>query len=161
MKRAMLMLLVIIAPAWLHAQTIPACKADDLVKRIANGKDTVFVINFWATWCVPCVQELPQFNALYQDLAGKPVKMLLVSLDFKEDYPMRLATFIERKHLKPDVTWLNETNPNDFLPKIEPKWEGSIPATLVVSTGRSYRKFIESTITEDQVMKCVNDALAK
>jgi thiol-disulfide isomerase/thioredoxin len=47
-------------------------KLDDLDKRIANGKDTTYVINFWATWCSPCVAELPNFEKLHLANLKKP-----------------------------------------------------------------------------------------
>ena len=82
------------ASLWAKAQ-IPAYKAKDLVTRVSNT-DTFYVVNFWATWCGPCVKELPEFTKLSNQLAGKPVKILLVSLDFKEAYPKKINTFIEK-----------------------------------------------------------------
>src|SRR5690606_7705667 len=83
----------------INAQDIPVYKAEDVLNRTRN-KDTFYVINFWATWCGPCVKELPEFDALREDIKDRPVKILLVSLDFKEDYPKKLRHFIKKKRLK-------------------------------------------------------------
>jgi thiol-disulfide isomerase/thioredoxin len=115
----------------LKAQSIPAMKAEDIIKY-AWSADTVYVINFWATWCQPCVQELPEFNKLFAKSMSEPVRVLLVSLDFPEAYPTQLQTFVQRKGIKPPVAWLNETDPNVYIPKLDNTWQGSIPATIFV-----------------------------
>jgi thiol-disulfide isomerase/thioredoxin len=132
------------------AQSIPAMSIDEVIKR-SSSKDTTYIINFWATWCAPCVEELPVFNKLHQRYGDKPVKVLLVSLDFKQDYPMKLNTFLQRKSIKPDVIWLSDTNPNVFVPKVDNAWEGSIPATVVVRPATGDKKFIEGQVTEKQL----------
>src|SRR5690606_11749856 len=114
----------------IQAQDIKAYKVEDLTKRI-SAKDTVYVVNFWATWCGPCVRELPEFDKLKSQLEGKPVKILLVSLDFKDEYQKKIPKFIKKKKLEHEVVWLNETDANYFIPKIDDRWQGSIPATLI------------------------------
>ena len=140
---------MLFATLQISAQQIPAYNSDKIMQSASSG-DTVYVINFWATWCVPCVQELPEFNALKARYAKKPVKILLVSLDFKENYPYKLEGFIKRKNITPDVAWLSETDPNIFIPKIDESWQGSIPATLIIQPGR-FRKFIEGETTVGEV----------
>lgn len=133
-----------------NAQQIPAYSTDELIKH-TSSKDTLYIINFWATWCVPCVQELPEFNSLKKRYENSPVKVMLMSLDFKEDYPYKLARFIEKKKLTPEVAWLSDTDPNVFIPKIYNSWEGSIPATIIVHPGKGFKKFIEGSVTEKQI----------
>ena len=130
---------------------------NEIIAR-ASSKDTVYIVNFWATWCAPCVAELPEFNALQNDYKDKPVKVLLVSLDFREDYP-KLGRFLERKKMTPEVVWLSDTNPNDYIPKVDNSWQGSIPATVVVAPGKQYKKFIEGSITERQIKAIADRAL--
>jgi thiol-disulfide isomerase/thioredoxin len=137
-----------------NAQQIPAYSAEDIIHHTSN-KDTVYIINFWATWCAPCVHELPEFNKLHGYYAGKPVKVLMVSLDFKEDYPNKLAGFLRRIKLEPEVVWLSESDPNTFIPKIDNSWQGSIPATLIVQPGKGFKQFIEGIITEKKIRKIV------
>ena len=156
MKKVLLLLAIVLCACKLQAQQIPAWSAGDIMARVSSP-DTVYVFNFWATWCIPCVQELPEFNGLQDRYHDKPVKIILVSLDFKEDYPQKLASFAERKRLKPQVAWLSDTDPNVFIPKIEQSWEGSIPATLIIRPG-SYRKFIEGQITTAQVAGLIDGA---
>ena len=150
MKRLVLFLAILVAATGVFAQHIPAYSADDIIHR-TSSKDTLYIINFWATWCAPCVQELPEFNKLQKKYEGRPVKILLVSLDFKTDYPNKLAVFLQRKNITPEVAWLSDTNPNDFIPKIENSWEGSIPATVIVHPGKGFKKFIEGQVSEREI----------
>jgi len=142
-----------------QAQQIPAMKIDELVSY-TSSKDTLYIINFWATWCAPCVAELPVFNQLKAGYADKPVKVLLVSLDFKEDIPVKLPTFLQRKKMTPEVVWLAETDPNKFIPKVDNNWQGSIPATLIVHPGKGFKKFIEGQVSEKQVKRIADAVLA-
>src|SRR5436309_2400929 len=98
MKKCFLLFVVILIAGSSNAQQIPAWSADEIIRH-TSSKDTLYIINFWATWCVPCVQELPEFNRIKAYYENAPVKVILVSLDFKEDYPQKLARFIERKRL--------------------------------------------------------------
>jgi len=160
MRKVLAITLVALWAFTARAQQIPAMGIREIMKG-NTSPDTVYVINFWATWCAPCVQELPVFNQIHQRYAGKPVKVLLVSLDFKEDYPMRLGTFLQRKRILPPVVWLSDTNPNEFVPRVDESWEGSIPATLIVQTGKQYRKFVEGQVTERQIATVVDMLLAE
>lgn len=143
-----------------NAQKTPSYKVEDLVKRVSN-KDTVYVVNFWATWCVPCVKELPEFNKIYEQYQGKPVKVLMVSLDFKESYPAKLEGFISKKKLEPEVIWFNETNANIFIPKIDNSWSGSIPATWIVNAAKEYSTFNEGIVTAAQLSSIIERQLAQ
>ncbi len=150
MKRFLGTVFVSMLSFYAFSQHIPAMSIDDVIKR-SSSKDTIYIINFWATWCAPCVEELPVFNKLQKRYADKPIKVLLVSLDFKQDYPLKLNTFLQRKNVLPDVIWLSDSNPNIFVPKVDNTWEGSIPATVVVRPATGDKIFIEGQVTEKQI----------
>ena len=160
MRKLLALAILLLIAANSYAQETPSYKIDDLTKRISS-KDTIYVVNFWATWCGPCVKELPEFNEIEEQYSGKPVKVLLVSLDFKEAYPKKLDGFIKKKKLKPEVVWLNETNANEFIPKIDDTWSGSIPATAIYNTAKDYRTFNEGIVTAKQISSILDTQLAQ
>ena len=62
--------------------------------------DTVYVINFWATWCAPCVKELPYFEALLEKNSEKPFKQILVSLDDDKKLESRVLPFLKKNNVR-------------------------------------------------------------
>ena len=156
MKKLLGTILLILFNNILNAQDIPSYNAEKLVQRF-SGSDTVYVVNFWATWCIPCVKELPEFDSLQQYYKDKPVKVLLVSFDFKESYPDKLKAYVQRRKLQPEVAWFNETNANEFIPKIDNRWSGALPATLIVDNRKKTKHFIEDTITAEKIKELIGD----
>jgi len=112
----------------LQAQSVSKVVKIDELRRLINQQDSTCVINFWATWCKPCVAELPGFDSLAK--SRPDVKVLLVCLDFKEDVNTKVNPFLKKKNIQLPCVLLDEVNGNDFVNKISPKWSGAIPATL-------------------------------
>lgn len=139
-------------------EDIPAYTTADLVQRIAH-QDTIYVVNFWATWCVPCVKELPAFDVIADLYKGQPVKVILLSFDFKEQYPAQLTSWVKKKGLKPEVVWFSESNPNDYIPKIAPEWTGTLPGTLLVNPGKGQRKFMANEVNADELKAWIDNNL--
>ncbi|MFF5384269.1 TlpA disulfide reductase family protein [Pedobacter suwonensis] len=122
---------------------------NELDKRIANGKDTTYVINFWATWCSPCVAELPNFEKLRLANIKKPVKVILVSLDFKSKLQKEVIPFVQRNQINAEVFLLNEPDQQQYIERIDKKWSGAIPATLFVN--QKSRQLYEKDFTEAEL----------
>jgi len=159
MKRFSLFIFAFLLLAFISVKPFPSTKIDTLLKRVNKGGDTTFVVNFWATWCGPCVAELHYFTELDSAYKGKKVKVILVSNDFKKDVETKLKSFVEKKKINAEVFFLDETNDNEWIPKIDTVWQGNIPATLIRNTKKNYRLFLprETTFHElDSLVKITN-----
>ncbi len=106
-------------------------KFDALAPLLTQNNDTTYVINFWATWCKPCVQEMPYFEQLHQEYQGKKVKVILVSLDFSRQLESKLLPFVTDRKLQPEVVALTDSNYNAWIDMVTPEWSGAIPITIV------------------------------
>lgn len=146
MKFLFLYILLFITLSGAFAQQVSIIKITDLEKRIHNLSDTTYIVNFWATWCVPCVKELPDFDSINSDFIDKKVKVLLVSLDFKEDIEIKLKPFLVSRKIKSEVVLLDETNANYFIPKVSNLWTGAIPATLIINSAKKHEAFYEKKL---------------
>jgi thiol-disulfide isomerase/thioredoxin len=111
--------------------TPPILTFEQFKPLISTQSDTVFILNFWATWCAPCVAELPYFEKLNAELKDKKVKIILVSLDFKKQIATQLVPFLKKNKPQSEVLVLSEKDPNSWIPKVSEEWSGTIPATLI------------------------------
>lgn len=134
------------------AQEIRKVKITEVEKMIAESK-TPLIVNVWATWCGPCLEELPYFQKEVKEHNKDSVQLLLVSLDFKEAFPRDIKKFVAKKEITDRVVWLDETDADYFCPKIDAKWSGAIPATLFINNKTGYRKFIEGKISHEELKK--------
>ena len=160
MKKILLMASLFVMVGTARSQSIAKWKITDVEKYIAAGNGDVLVINFWATFCKPCVAEIPSFIQTVDKYKSRNVKLLLVSLDLPSFYPAKIDAFVKKKNIKTNVTWLDETNADYFCPKVDAKWSGSIPATLIVNTKTGYRKFFEEEIEAVVFEKALVEAIS-
>lgn len=134
----------------------PLVRLSDLQKLMETPSEEIKVINFWATWCAPCIKELPLFEKINQD--RKDAKVTLVSMDIDLDpNPEKVYKFVARKKLQSQVVILNERNPNDWIDKIEKEWSGALPATLLINTKNGKRKFVEKELHEGELEKLIDE----
>ena len=107
---------------------------DGFYSKIDLSSDYTYVINFWATWCSPCVKELPYFESVNKEYSDKNVKVILVSLDFPSQIESKLKPYIKKNKIKSNVILLDDSKMNKWVPRVSEKWDGGIPATLIVNS---------------------------
>ena len=128
------------------AKTVTSVKSytyNELKPLLEKKDGKTYVINFWATWCAPCVKELPAFEKLNQEYADKNVEVILVSLDFPKQVEKRLLPFINKKNLQSKVILLDDVDEDVWIKDIDSTWSGALPATLIYNA--KGRKFYEQS----------------
>jgi len=140
----------------LPAQEVRLIKLDELEKRIESGRDSFYIINYWATWCLPCIKELPYFDRLQHEYKDQPVKVLLVSLDFLSQYKKSVIPFVKKKKLRSEVFLLNETDQQAYIDRISKQWSGALPATAFINRVKKTSYFFEQEFSYDTLIKTFN-----
>ena len=149
MKRGIVLLWVMLCWPGIRtdAQEVRRVKITEL-EKLMNESKYPLLINFWATWCKPCVEEMPSLIQEVKNHEADSLQLILVSLDDKENYPVKLQDFIRDRNYKGTFLWLDETNADYFCPRIDTAWSGAIPATLFLNKKIAYRKFVEAKLTD-------------
>jgi thiol-disulfide isomerase/thioredoxin len=133
---------------------IKVTRLDSLVKNSTGP----LIVNFWATYCKPCIEEMPYFQALSKKHG---VDLLLVSLDLYDFYPDKIKKFVERMNVTAPVIWLDESDADYFCAVVDSAWSGAIPASLFVNNSMGYRRFIEDELTEQELEKIILELLGR
>jgi len=130
-------------------------KLPELQKKI-NASGSIKVVNFWATWCAPCVKELPYFEKLNHE--NKTVDVLLVSMDYDLDpNPDKVKRFIDRKKIQSKVVILEEENPNAWIEKIDKSWSGALPSTLIINPNNGKRRFVQGELKDGELERLIKE----
>ncbi len=136
-------------------QNIEQLKFDDIKKRVTIDNDTLYVLNFWATWCKPCIEELPAFEKCNSEFQKKKIKIILVNLDFNSKVQSLVEPFIEKKNLRSEIVHITDTDANSWINKADSSWSGAIPATIMYRSGKK-QFFKEGSLEEEELRKELN-----
>jgi len=132
----------------------PVYDYEGLKPLLYKNDGKTYVINFWATWCKPCIEELPYFEKVYSEQKDNNVEFFLVSLDMPSMWKSRLEPFVEKKGLKSKVVILDDPKQNEWIAKIDENWGGGIPATLIYNKDK--RTFYERGFTYEELNNELN-----
>ena len=140
-----------------RGQSIKQIGSDELEALSSLDNDTTYVVNFWATWCSPCVKEIGYFEELHRNPPAEDLKVILVSLDFPNTIERRVIPFLEEKEITAAVYLMTDLDYNSWIERIDPDWSGAIPATLMYN-GRN-RLFLEKELSRDELFKHVKQMM--
>ena len=135
----------------------PAPVEDATFDKMVLKASRPVLVDFWATWCIPCVKELPYFEEARTVFKDQPVRIVLISLDFKKQIQSRLLPFLEKNHVASEVRVLDAPDANEWIDRVDPSWGGAIPATLVYRGNR--RAFHEDAFTREELIALVQSFL--
>jgi thiol-disulfide isomerase/thioredoxin len=126
---------------------------------LLQARQTPLIINFWATFCKPCIEEIPYFEAWVKQYEKTGLELWLVSLDMEDMFPKKLEAFTKNKSFQSRQFWLRESNADVFCPVIDPRWSGAIPASLFIHRAKGFRKFYEEPLSEHQFKAAIQALL--
>jgi len=149
---------LVLAEAPAFAEPVKHLRPEDYSSRIVAGrKGRVLLVNFWATWCEPCREEMPSLVSAAKKFPSKDLAVVLVSLDSQKTGPSQVPKFLKEKKV-PFVSWLAKTrDPQDFIDTVDATWDGSLPYSLIY--GRDGR--IVSRLSGVQTETSFTEAIRK
>ena len=137
--------------------TIEVVDFEGLYNKIDLSDDKTYVLNFWATWCAPCVKELPYFEEVNKEFKDKNTEVILVSLDFPSQIESKLKPYLKKNKIKSKVILLDDSKMNTWVPKVSEQWDGGIPATLIVNASNYI--FYPKPFKKDELFIEINKAI--
>lgn len=153
-----LMTIILTGPV-IRAQDIERIGIPELEKILAASDDRLYVINFWATWCAPCVKELPHFEKVSKEYKTEKVRFILISLDFPSQIDKQLIPFLKKNKITMPVSVMTDLDYNAWIDKVDPSWLGNIPATLIFNRAAGRRLFIPDEVEEAELRKAIEEQL--
>lgn len=141
----------------INGQSLTEISSDALEAMSSIQNDTTYVVNFWATWCSPCVKEIGYFEELHRQPPAPNLKVILVSLDFPNSIERRVIPFLKKKDITAEVFLVTDLDYNAWIERIDPDWSGAIPATLIYN--REKRLFLEKELSQDELFNHVTQIL--
>lgn len=149
--------LLLFISAGLHpatAQDVQVVKFDAIQSLLSSDGDEIRVINFWATWCAPCIKEMPYFEEVLQEHEDA-IDLYFISLDYADDIS-KVTAFAQKKSLEGKILILDELDYNAWIDRVESSWSGAIPATLFINPASGERLFVESPLTKKEIESHIN-----
>src|SRR6056297_3061004 len=149
-------ILFILLSGHIHAQEVRVVKVgtEELMELLNKHNDTTYVVNFWATWCSPCVKEIPYFQDLQDAYSDKNLQVILVSMDFPNQLEKRVNPFLVKREISLPVYLMTDLDYDSWIERVDPSWSGAIPATLIYN--RSDRIFFEQEFEKDALFSQLN-----
>lgn len=141
----------------ISGQYVSEIDRDGLLSLTGKSNDTTYVVNFWATWCAPCIKEISYFEELHREFTDTRLKVVLVSLDFPDDVDSRLVPFLHNHGISAQVSIMTDLNYNGWIDLVDPKWSGAIPATLIFNDKK--RLFLEQELSKIDLIEYVHQIL--
>jgi thiol-disulfide isomerase/thioredoxin len=144
----------------LSAEPVKLVKPEQYKTRVvAPKKGRVVLVNFWATWCDPCREEMPALVAAAKGFPSKDVAVVLVSVDSLKDSPA-VVRFLAKEKV-PFVCWqVKSHDPQVFVDTVDKAWSGAVPYTLVYSRSGTLVAKLAGPQTQEAFGDAVKKALA-
>ncbi|MBN2632555.1 MAG: TlpA family protein disulfide reductase [Bacteroidales bacterium] len=151
--------ILIIHPQSINAQKVERIGIPELEAILTSNDDRLYVVNFWATWCAPCVKELPYFEKVAPEYKPEDVRFILVSLDFPQQIDRQLLPFLRKNRITLEVKAMTDLDYDAWIRKVDRDWQGNIPATLLFNNKANKRLFIPREVDEKDLREAIDKFL--
>ena len=138
-------------------QLTPATAAE-VMAAVKNADANAVLVNVWATWCVPCVEEFPDIVAVYRQYKNRGLKVVFVSVNF-EDQADDARAFLKAQGVD-FPTYLKLSDDRAFINTLDPNWSGAMPATWIYDGAGEKRHFWTGKASREQLEKKIRDVLS-
>jgi len=156
MRMSIIILLISINAAAL-AQDVEVVKFDKVQKVMQEKNNKLRIYNFWATWCKPCIIEMPYFEEIAEAHADK-IELNFMSVDYADQVDSKVKPFLKKKNIKSRVMIIDDLDYNSWIDKVDPRWSGAIPATVFI-TPEGKKLFYEKEFKKEELQKLIDSLL--
>ena len=143
----------------LSAQQVTVVNFKAFEPQLHKQNDTIYMVHFWATWCIPCVKEMPLIMKDTEVFSDEKFKLVLVSFDFTLDIDTKLKPFLKNHHISQRVFVMDDPDYNSWINKVDTTWSGALPATYLYS--KNSKEFYEGSFNENELEGIINTKLKK
>ena len=124
---------------------------EEFETMINQESSNLRIYNFWATWCAPCIKEMPYFEKAQAE--NPIIELIFISMDDARK-PDRVTSFIEKRAVGAPVFLLDDVDYNSWIDKVSTDWSGAIPATLFIQADGT-RHFVEGELEEEELNEII------
>jgi thiol-disulfide isomerase/thioredoxin len=133
---------------------------DALADLLDASRGDILVVNFWATWCKPCLEEMPELANFYETEArdAKGIRFLSVSANAPVNLKESVGPYLVKNEIPFPVYVIDADSPDELVETLdlaEAEWDGSLPATFLFDESGSLRKVWLSEVTRDELQTTV------
>ncbi len=112
--------------------TVTPAGVDDLKALRKNPTGKLLLVDFWATWCQPCVAEFPEFETMYRMYGNRKFELVTVSINYPDERAAVLDQ-LEKLHATTRNLVFGSPEIYDLMAAFDPSWKGSVPYTVLLS----------------------------
>lgn len=131
--------------------------AKSLLTEIEKSSASIKLLNVWATWCGPCIEEFPSLLKLREQYQSRGLELILVSADMPEEID-KIESFLRDQKVN-FFTYLKTDSDEDFIKAMNPDWSGALPASFIYNRSGQMVDFWTGDLTYEEFESKINPFL--